>query len=277
MNLSEVKSTQQQIVRDGFITRRIDLSVLKNMTNPVLSIDHFEMTRPTFPPHPHAGFSAVTYMLNKSPGTFINRDSLGDTTLIHPGDLHWTLAGSGMMHEEVPTKNGVTCEGLQIFVNLSSKSKMTPPKAFHVNSQDAPVVVVNEVEIKLLSGNFNDFHAPFVLPENVDFFDIKSKGNGSLDILIKPNQGGLIYVLEGNVKVTDPNTQKLGQGQYIGFGTSAESRLKVDIEAGSQFVFLSGIHSNETLYFSGPFILNTQEEAELAIARFKKGEMGRLE
>ncbi|WP_088318155.1 pirin family protein [Kineosporia sp. R_H_3] len=71
--------------------------------DPFLSITDFRMSRPTFAPHPHAGFSAVTYMFRDSAGSFRNRDSLGDVSLIGPGDLHWTQAARGMMHEEIPT------------------------------------------------------------------------------------------------------------------------------------------------------------------------------
>ena len=58
--------------------------------DPFLNFDDFRMSVPTFPPHPHAGFSAVTYMFEDSPGAFINRDSLGDRSRIGPGALHWT-------------------------------------------------------------------------------------------------------------------------------------------------------------------------------------------
>ncbi len=34
--------------------------------DPVISVDHFRMSQPTFAPHPHAGFSAVTYLFEDS-------------------------------------------------------------------------------------------------------------------------------------------------------------------------------------------------------------------
>ena len=34
----------------------------------VLNVDHFHMSQPSFPPHPHAGFSAITWMLPWSQG-----------------------------------------------------------------------------------------------------------------------------------------------------------------------------------------------------------------
>ncbi|MFB2920991.1 MULTISPECIES: pirin family protein [Aerosakkonema] len=89
--------------------------------DPFLNLVDFHMSQPTFKPHPHAGFSAVTYMFEDSEGAFINRDSLGDRSRIAPGDLHWTQAGSGMLHEEVPERAGVDCHGLQMFVNSLTK------------------------------------------------------------------------------------------------------------------------------------------------------------
>lgn len=92
--------------------------------DPFLNLDDFTMSQPTFPPHPHAGFSAITYMFEDSPGAFVNRDSLGDRSLIEPGAFHWTQAARGMMHEEVPEHPGVRCHGLQMFVNLREVDKL---------------------------------------------------------------------------------------------------------------------------------------------------------
>ena len=79
--------------------------------DPFLNVDHFRMSEPTFPPHPHAGFSAVTLMFEDSPGSFTNRDSRGDRSVIGPGALHWTQAGSGMMHERSRSSAGSSATG----------------------------------------------------------------------------------------------------------------------------------------------------------------------
>jgi redox-sensitive bicupin YhaK (pirin superfamily) len=38
--------------------------------DPFIQLDHFYMRAPIFPPHPHAGFSAVTYLFEDSEGRF---------------------------------------------------------------------------------------------------------------------------------------------------------------------------------------------------------------
>jgi len=43
--------------------------------DPFVSLEHFHMDDVTFTPHPHAGFSAVTYLLGGSPGAIRVRES----------------------------------------------------------------------------------------------------------------------------------------------------------------------------------------------------------
>lgn len=73
-----------------FSARQYPRQAFGDLIDPVLNIDWFEMSAPTFPPHPHAGFSAVTYLFADSPNGFINRDSMGETQDIRPGGLHWS-------------------------------------------------------------------------------------------------------------------------------------------------------------------------------------------
>ena len=65
------------------------------LLDPFLMVDHFRMREAAFAPHPHAGFSAVTYLFDDSATGLVSRDSLGGEHAIAPGGLHWTLAGRG--------------------------------------------------------------------------------------------------------------------------------------------------------------------------------------
>jgi hypothetical protein len=46
--------------------------------DPLIMVDHFVMTEPTFEPHLHAGISAVTFIFEDAVGNFLNRDTLGN-------------------------------------------------------------------------------------------------------------------------------------------------------------------------------------------------------
>ena len=64
--------------------------------DPLLMVDHFRMSEPTFGPHHHAGFSAVTYVLEDSRSAHQNTDSMGNNLPINLGSLHWMVAGRGI-------------------------------------------------------------------------------------------------------------------------------------------------------------------------------------
>ena len=78
--------------------------------------------------HPHRGFETVTYMLD---GTFQHQDSNGGGGVISDGDTQWMTAGGGILHMEAPPEEvvavGGTFHGIQLWVNLPSRLKMTAP------------------------------------------------------------------------------------------------------------------------------------------------------
>lgn len=51
-----------------FSARRLELQGLQGLGAPVMGFDHYRMSGPTFAPHPHAGFSAVSYIFEGSAG-----------------------------------------------------------------------------------------------------------------------------------------------------------------------------------------------------------------
>jgi redox-sensitive bicupin YhaK (pirin superfamily) len=64
--------------------------------------------RMPFCPHPHAGFGAVTYVLEDSPGDLRSRASSG-IDIVGPGGIVWTHAGNGVVHDEVRPFRAVKC------------------------------------------------------------------------------------------------------------------------------------------------------------------------
>lgn len=124
-----------------FAAARIDMKRLAGFTSPLVGVDHFWMSGPTFAPHPHAGFAAITYVFDDSEGGMRNRDSLGHDFVAGPGDLIWTQAGAGVIHDELPDAPGKTVHGLQIFVNSSEKHKSLAslaPQVRHIRSVEVP-------------------------------------------------------------------------------------------------------------------------------------------
>ncbi len=112
--------------------------------DPFLLFDDFRGDRPEdylagFPWHPHRGIETITYVLA---GAVTHEDSLGNQGTLGAGDVQWMTAGSGIMHQEMPTQNPKgQMHGFQLWANLPSSLKMTQPRYQDVKAADIPVVV----------------------------------------------------------------------------------------------------------------------------------------
>ncbi len=120
---------------EGFPVRRAFAGVDLGDLDPFIHMD--EMGEVEWEPgaakgtswHPHRGFETVTYMLD---GTFQHQDSNGGGGIISDGDTQWMTAGGGILHIEAPPEEvvaaGGTFHGIQLWVNLPSRLKMTAPR-----------------------------------------------------------------------------------------------------------------------------------------------------
>lgn len=248
-------------------------ATLGHAIDPFLQCDAFRMSAPFFPPHPHAGFSAVTYMLPRSRGGFINRDSQGDRSEIRPGALHWTEAASGLLHEEVPKETGVTAEGLQIFVDLPTRHKLDRPAVYHVEPEDVPLLEGEGFTVRILAGTLFGIAARFQPRTACALWDVRlAPGSGiSLPLPSGWNVGGLL--LEGGTPDLAPSDDPLG---LVPTGDGDEVRIEGGAR-GWHGVLMAGQPLNEPRAFGGPFVMASPEQLEDAKRRFGRGEMGHLD
>ena len=62
-------------------------------------------------------------------------DSLGNKGTIESGESQWMTAGSGIMHQEMPQASDRML-GLQLWLNIPARDKMTPPKYNDIRAGD---------------------------------------------------------------------------------------------------------------------------------------------
>lgn len=190
-----------QRANHGSHFRAYGLRGLAAMINPFLGVDHAWMSAPTFPPHPHAGFSAVSYVFLDSETGIDNRDSLGTLNLIRPGGLHWATAGSGIVHEEVPAEAGKTVHSLQIFVNLARERQNIAPFALTVEPEDVPVVQLPGAKVRVPVGSFNDARSPLLPPTEVTMLDISLEEGAELAVPVAAGHCAFVMPIFGMVAV----------------------------------------------------------------------------
>lgn len=246
--------------------------------DPFLGVDHAWISGPTFPPHPHAGFSAVSYLFLDSETGIDNRDSLGNRNVIQPGGLHWTAAGEGIVHEEVPAQPGKTVHMLQIFINLPEDKQADAPFVFSVEAQDVPTVYLAGAKIRVPLGNFEGLASPLLLPTDVRLLDISLEAASEVKIPVPEGHVAFVMPIDGEIHVdgqafdlTDPKAPvNLPQGQ---------DRL-VTLQAkngNAKAVLFSGTPLNQPVFWQGPMALASMDALATAVDGYRRGEFGTLQ
>ncbi len=247
------------------------------LMDPYLMADHYRMSEPTFGAHPHAGFSAVTYMFDDAETGFNNRDSRGDTSEIRPGDSHWTVAGAGVVHDEVPVENGKVAHGLQIFVNLAAKDKHMPPAAIHILRDEMPrVTQAGGARVKVAFGTYADDEQTIAalqpLPSDVTLLDVAAHAGESFRYTVSEGTNAFALVVRGNIKI---DAETVNEAQAVAFGRSGGLLEFSATEDAHVAVFL-GKPFDEPVVRHGPFAMTNQNDINRAIADYQAGRMGTL-
>lgn len=190
-----------QRANHGSHFRAYGLRGLASVIDPFLNVDHAWMSGPTFPPHPHAGFSAVSYLFLDSETGIANRDSIGNRNLIRPGGLHWATAGSGIVHEEVPAETGRTVHSVQVFVALPAADRGVAPFALGLEPQDVPVHQGPGFKVRVPVGRFGDLRSPLQPPTAVSMLDIALEADAELGVPVAAGECAFFMPIFGTVAV----------------------------------------------------------------------------
>jgi redox-sensitive bicupin YhaK (pirin superfamily) len=247
------------------------------LTNPFLGIDHAWMSGPTFPPHPHAGFSAVSYLFLDSETGINNRDSLGGRQQILPGGLHWTAAGRGVVHEENPAEPGKTVHMLQIFVNLPRDKQGDAPFALALPPQDVPVVTLPGAKVRVPLGAFASQRSPLRPPTEVLLLDITLEGGAELSVPVPAGQTAFVMPIFGHLMVNDQLAESDGAPVPVMTAGTDAQRIRLHAAQGpAKVVLFAGEPLDQPVYWQGPMALASPEALISTMTAYRRGDFGQL-
>jgi redox-sensitive bicupin YhaK (pirin superfamily) len=242
--------------------------------DPFLSVDHFWMSQPTFAPHPHAGFSAVTYLFDDSETGFVNRDSLGHVLDIEPGALHWTQAAGGVMHDEAPKQNGRTAHGMQIFVNLPASAKHSAPSIAHVKPEDMPVFEIGDAKARLVFGRFGGNTSSLLPLAEATLVDVTMKQDTTIPLAIEKHQQAFILMVSGEVEIAG---QTVTRQSGLSMGEDVKDRsISISAKAPARFALFMGKPLREPVVWGGPFVMTNEDDINQARRNYAAGKMGSM-
>jgi redox-sensitive bicupin YhaK (pirin superfamily) len=244
--------------------------------DPFLMLDEFYSDDPDdylagFPSHPHRGFETVTYMLD---GHMQHKDSGGNTGDLGPGDVQWMTAARGLIHSEMPQQTEGRMRGFQLWLNLPAKEKMKAPAYQDIPAQDIPVARVAGGEVKVIAGRFGEtrgaVHGGSTDPH---YWDVRLEPGAVFEAGLPAGHNAFLYAYEGEATVGED--AKVLPHRAAGLLSDGDA---VKIRAGAQgarVLVLAAKPIREPIVQYGPFVMNTREEIEQAIADYQSGAFAR--
>lgn len=243
------------------------------MFDPFLMMDHFGSENPDdyiagFPWHPHRGIETVTLMLS---GRMEHSDSIGNKGELTSGDIQWMTSGSGIIHQEMPKLEDGKLNGLQLWINMPSSQKMSLPRYRDIRSENIPEIQSDIFRIRIISGEFEGKKGAVVDPIlKPEYFDITLSPNAQKDFFTDKSLNAFIYVLKGEIQIGQFEKFTVKE-RNLTLLTSGEKLFVSTNEKGGRFVFIAGVPIRETIAWSGPIVMNTQEELIRAFREIEEG------
>jgi redox-sensitive bicupin YhaK (pirin superfamily) len=242
-----------------------------------------------FPAHPHRGFVTVTYILK---GGFQHRDSLGVKQLYGAEERHsgkhtqWLTTGGGILHEEMfdmGFKNFFQpCdqELYQLWLNLPSKDKLTPPRIDLLGGDDeTPCVKVTDTngrstETIVIAGQHGTKVSTAPIRSDLAILHVRmDPGTVWRHAVPTSHETVVLYMRRGSAEVKGTRVPP----HYTAYLSTQGSDLTVRSSPsdGADFLLLAGQPLREPVAAQGSMVMNYPDEINVAYQDYQMGEMGR--
>lgn len=240
--------------------------------DPFLMLDAFDSVNPSdyiagFPWHPHRGIETITYLIS---GNIEHGDSLGNKGSILDGGCQWMTAGSGIIHQEMP-QPAERMLGVQLWLNLPKKDKMTPPMYHDIKKEDIPVIDEDSSKVHVISGEYNGHKGAFK-GEFVDalYLDVEVKAGESWSLKTDSESTLFVYIIQGAGSFSPENNELISEKHAVLLNNGENFYVKAS-ENGIRLFLLSGKPLKEPIAWGGPIVMNTNEELNHAFDELDNG------
>jgi redox-sensitive bicupin YhaK (pirin superfamily) len=274
---------------EGFPVRRAFAGIDYRHLDPFIMMDQmgevdYAPGEPKGTPwHPHRGFETVTYLID---GTFVHQDSEGGGGRIDGGDTQWMTAGSGLLHIEAPPEelvvSGGLFHGLQLWVNLPARDKMTAPRYQDIGGGHVKLLTTPDggTLLRLIAGELDGHQGPGVTHTPITMVHATVSPGAEATLPWRPEHNALAYVLAGR-GYAGAERRPVELGQAVVFGPGDTLTVGADARQDGhtpdlEVVLLGGTPLREPMAHYGPFVMNSHAELAKAFDDFQAGRLGRI-
>jgi redox-sensitive bicupin YhaK (pirin superfamily) len=234
------------------------------------------------PWHPHRGFETVTYVID---GEIVHHDSNGGGGTIGEGDTQWMTAGSGILHDELPSERAFTqggpAHGVQLWVNLPASLKFVTPRYQSITGDSVRLLTSDDggAVVRLIAGRLAGHDGPGATHTPITYAHATLAPGAELVVPWNPGFSALAYVLTGQGHA-GTELRPVSAHQLVVFGAGDHVVLRAAPAAGGtgelDVLLLGGQRIGEPIAHYGPFVMNTEAEIREAILDYQAGRLGTI-
>jgi len=199
-------------------------------------------------------------------------------------------AGSGIIHQEMPKGDpDGRMHGFQLWANLPSALKMTPPRYQEVKSGEIPEITDDDgTRVRLVCGSFWGKRGPVEgIATDPTYIDVSVPPGKRKTLPVETSNHAFAYVFAGSGKFSNASgpqgvptevadgieivpVKEAGNRSLVLFDSGDEVTVQAGDE-GIRFLLVSGKPLQEPVAWYGPIVMNTQEQLQQAFKELDAG------
>lgn len=169
--------------------------------------------------------------------------------------------------------------GFQLWINLPAREKMNPAAYLDIQPEEIPVLNLPDGGlIKIIAGtakiNGKTVPGPIQgMSTEPLFLDVRLPADGYFTHPVVPGHNAFVYLYEGRLAIGPLAEQRALEPHAVGVLSDGD---RIEVTAGNEgaaFIILAARPLREPVVQHGPFVMNTREEIEQAIADYKNGQL----
>ncbi|TCT37339.1 pirin family protein [Martelella mediterranea] len=261
----------------GFEVRRALPTIKRRLVGPFIFFDRMGPARLEsgnaldVKPHPHIGLSTVTYLTE---GEIGHRDTLGNNTVIRPGDVNLMTAGRGIVHSE-RTPDDLRLRphqlaGVQTWLALPENDEETEPAFGHTDRKQLPFISEKGVSGRVVIGDFSGLKADVKTFTDTLFVDLVLEAGAAFPFPAQHEERAL-YILEGELEVAG---DRFGAEQLLILRPGDNATLVGGLPAGCRVMLFGGAALDKPRHIWWNFVSSSKERIEQAKEDWKQGRFG---
>jgi hypothetical protein len=152
-----------------------------------------------FGAHPHRDMEILSYVLD---GSLEHRDSLGNGSVIRPGEIQHMRAGSGVVHSEFNPSKTESAHFLQIWIVPGARALQPAYAQHHIDEAKAAA------DFALLA-SADGRQGSLELQQDIDLWMTRLNAPGERTFALRPGRHAWVHVATGSLVV---NGRQLSEG-----------------------------------------------------------------